>query len=145
MTALLQEWGLLGPHGEEPGIRTWKLRLRGAVVTTGATLLVLVAVACGGNSDGEAMTEGGPSATTIEGNLELGEEVFARDCAVCHGREGGGGAGPQLSDGRIVERYPDPRDHREVVVEGRGAMPAFGGRLSRDEIQAVVRYEREGL
>ena len=112
---------------------------RGVVVL--ATMLVIVITACGG--------EGGParrsSATTIVGDLELGERVFARNCATCHGREGGGGIGPKLADGRVVERYPDPRQHRAVVVDGRGVMPAFGNKLSEEEIDAVVRYERETL
>ena len=105
--------------------------------------LVVVAAGCGGGDDDRA-TQGGP-ATTIAGDLELGERVFAQNCASCHGRNGGGGMGPKLADGRVVEQYPDPSDHREVVVEGRGAMPAWGDKLSDEEIDAVVRYEREGL
>lgn len=55
------------------------------------------------------------------------------------------GSGPKLADGRVVDHYPDVDDHREVVVRGRGQMPAWGDRLNDEEIDAVVRYEREGL
>lgn len=116
-----------------------RMRRQAAVVLMG----VVVVAGCGGEDDPGTATE--RPATTIAGDLQLGERVFARNCASCHGRGGDGGMGPKLADGRVVERYPDPRDHREVVVEGRGAMPAWGDRLTDEEIDAVVRYEREGL
>jgi len=53
--------------------------------------------------------------------------------------------GPALADGRVVERYPDIADHLEIVRDGRNAMPAWEGELTPEEIEAVVRYEREGL
>ena len=58
-------------------------------------------------------------ATTRAGDLDLGERVFARNCASCHGRDGGAGVGPKLANGRVVERYPDPSDQRAIVVNGR--------------------------
>ena len=45
----------------------------------------------------------------------------------------------------IVDRFPDPGDQVVVIDEGRGGMPAFGGRYSVAEIRAVVRYTREVL
>jgi mono/diheme cytochrome c family protein len=45
----------------------------------------------------------------------------------------------------VVERFPDPVDQAVVITEGRGGMPAFGGRYSVAEIRAVVRYTREVL
>lgn len=111
-----------------------------------AAWLSLLASSCGGDGDGRgAEDQGERRVTTTSGDLELGEVVFARDCAACHGPSGEGGVGLKLADGRVVERYPDPADHRAVVVEGRGAMPAWGSRLSDEEIDAVVRYERKGL
>lgn len=71
--------------------------------------------------------------------------VFASYCAACHGDQGQGGFGPRLDGGRVVERYPDPADHRRIVVDGAGGMPGFRDWLSDAEIDAVVRFEREGL
>jgi mono/diheme cytochrome c family protein len=71
-----------------------------------------------------------------------GAAVFAQSCAACHGRRGDGGAGPQLSDGRVVERFPDIDDQIAVITDGDGGMPAFGDRLSEAEIRAVAEYER---
>jgi mono/diheme cytochrome c family protein len=68
--------------------------------------------------------------------------VFADRCAGCHGPDGGGGVGPQLSDGRVAAAYPDIEDQIVVVTDGRGGMPAFGTRLAPEEIRAVVAFSR---
>ena len=41
--------------------------------------------------------------------------------------------------------YPDPADQIAVVTNGRGGMPAFGEKLSEEEIAAVVEYTRTVL
>jgi len=71
-----------------------------------------------------------------------GAAIFSERCASCHGRDGGGGFGPNLSDGQVVDRFPEVEDQIEVVREGRGGMPSFDGRLSDAEIEAVVAYTR---
>lgn len=68
--------------------------------------------------------------------------VYADRCAGCHGPDGGGGRGPQLSDGRAAAAFPDIEDQVAVVTDGRGGMPAFGNRLTPEEIRAVVAYSR---
>lgn len=97
---------------------------------------VVLMVACGGD-------DGPPSVT--DPMLRQGQEVYRANCAACHGGSGQGGVGPRLAGGRVVERYPDIDDHIQIVLEGRGAMPAWEGRLSRQEIEAVVEYERRDL
>ena len=71
-----------------------------------------------------------------------GAGVYSANCARCHGSDGGGGIGPQLSDGQVVEEFPDIAGEVEVVTDGRGSMPAFGDRLSPAEIDDVVEYTR---
>jgi len=96
-----------------------------------------------------------------------GSIIFGNNCASCHGATGGGGVGPKLAGGEAVLTFPNEQDHIDWVnngsapVKGKGygdpnrvggqhiaasgGMPAFGGRLSPEEIAAVVTYEREGL
>jgi cytochrome c551 len=69
-----------------------------------------------------------------------GAAIFAESCARCHGTDGGGGVGPQLSEMEI--RFPNIEDQIAVVTNGRGGMPAFGGQLSDEAIRAVVEYTR---
>lgn len=77
--------------------------------------------------------------------LEEGRTIWIGSCASCHGSTGGGGRGPALDNGRVLERFPDVEDQIALVANGKGAMPSFGGRLSEAEIEAVVRYTREVL
>jgi mono/diheme cytochrome c family protein len=85
------------------------------------------------------------SADTPAAGPPDGAAVFASNCAGCHGPSGGGGVGPALAGGAVVDAFPDEADQIAVVTDGRGGMPAFGGRLSADEIEAVVAYTRNDL
>ncbi len=71
--------------------------------------------------------------------------VYGRSCAGCHGGDGSGGIGPGLSGGRVVAAFPDPADQVVVIAEGRGGMPGFAGRLTDEEIVALVEYTRVAL
>jgi mono/diheme cytochrome c family protein len=74
-----------------------------------------------------------------------GAAVYADNCASCHGADGGGGVGPALADGAVVASFPEPAAQIAVITEGRDGMPAFGDRLSAEEIEAVTVYTREDL
>jgi len=73
-----------------------------------------------------------------------GASIYRASCATCHGQDGQGGVGPTLA-GAVVSRFPDPADQVAVVRDGRGGMPAFGGRLTDEEIAQVVEYTRTRL
>jgi mono/diheme cytochrome c family protein len=98
------------------------------------------------------------------GPLALGAEVYAANCASCHGAGGGGGTGPALSGGEVLLTFPDQQAHIDFVAQGSagiqgdpygapdrpggqriaetGGMPAWEGVLSPEELQAVVLHER---
>ena len=76
------------------------------------------------------------------GNASPGAALYASNCARCHGSDGGGGLGPQLSDGKAAEDFPDVADQIAFVSEGEGGMPGFGDDLSPAEIRQVVEYTR---
>lgn len=75
--------------------------------------------------------------------VEAGAEVFANNCAACHGEEGKGDreqGAPNLTD--AIWLYGGDYDTlTETVVYSRyGAMPAWLGRLSEAEIRATAIY-----
>jgi mono/diheme cytochrome c family protein len=70
-----------------------------------------------------------------------GARIFAARCSGCHGAQGQGLSGPQLA-GVVAERFPDPAEQAAVVANGRNGMPAFGSRLTADELAAVVEFTR---
>jgi mono/diheme cytochrome c family protein len=73
-----------------------------------------------------------------------GKQLFAANCATCHGADGQGAVGPQLA-GRMTQQFPDIEDQITLVTNGSGGMPSFSGKLSAQQIRAVVEYTRTGL
>jgi mono/diheme cytochrome c family protein len=121
------------------------------MVATASRLLAALAPAlvagalvagCGGGEQTAPMP-GGADADDTE--LLAGRDVWLSSCASCHGAAGRGGVGPKLSDGVVGERFPDAEDQVALVTDGSGTMPAMGGRLTPEQIAAVVRYTREVL
>ena len=100
--------------------------------------------------------------------VESAELYQTGGCAGCHGGGGGGGSGYQLSDGQVLETFPEPIDHIVHVARGsevindlpygsaeraggqrvsgaRGVMPAQESGLSLIELELVVFHERATL
>jgi cytochrome c oxidase subunit 2 len=70
-----------------------------------------------------------------------GAKVYASNCAVCHQPTGkGGGPFPAL-DGSPVANGPIA-GHLNIVLHGKGQMPAWGPTLSDVEIASVITFER---
>ena len=121
--------------------------LRGCRCVTRALAIALgcfVWAGCGGGDGATAPRPKGAQANDAE--LVTGRRIFVGNCARCHGSAGGGGSiAPQLSDGRVARAYPNIEDQLEVIRDGRGNMPSFGGLLTEEDIRSVARYEREVL
>ncbi len=92
----------------------------------------------------------------VEGTpIELGQELYAQNCASCHGDFGEGGPNPSRADDVIApistSEYLSTRDDatlQAIIAQGQpnfGMSPfgsAFGGPLEDDEIDAIVTYMR---
>lgn len=106
---------------------------------------VAVVVLAGACSSGEVPEVPEGADGSRDPVLVEGREVWSDNCTRCHGESGGGGSGPKLSEGRAEENFPEMADMVAVITNGRNAMPAWGGSLSEDQIEAVARYVREVL
>jgi mono/diheme cytochrome c family protein len=73
------------------------------------------------------------------GILAQGEAAYSANCAVCHGNGLEGLVGPALGAGSNVAGL-GVEGLRTVIVQGRNSMPAWGGVLSEEEIEAVIAY-----
>lgn len=73
---------------------------------------------------------------------ELGAEVYVAQCAACHGPDGGGveGVFPAMAGNEFVTG--DKAPVIELVLRGRGAMPAFHTVLNDEELAAVLSHVR---
>jgi cytochrome c len=85
-----------------------------------------------------------PTLADVEGDPTLGSVVFAQNCAMCHGDQGQGRAGADLS--RAFSSIRPDLTVRNTVVTGIAgtAMPAWamanGGPLTDDEIDNVTAF-----
>lgn len=113
------------------------------VLVAGA--FALVGAGCGGDDDSDSAEP--PAATTTEdggsgggtGDAANGEEVFASaGCGGCHTFEAAGSTGsvgPNLDD-----LSPSFDEVVQQVTNGGGAMPAFAGDLTEQEIDDVAAF-----
>jgi mono/diheme cytochrome c family protein len=114
--------------------------IRRASLLAAAALGALALAGCGGDG-GEP--EGPPPAQVVEsGDPAQGEQVFAGNCAACHGGEGGGGTGPKLAG---EAELTDPEQVVDQIREGGGGMPSFGDRLNEQELADVSAFVVEQL
>ncbi|MGB2637025.1 MAG: cytochrome c [Candidatus Acidiferrum sp.] len=68
--------------------------------------------------------------------------VFEKNCAKCHGKsaEGRHFAGPSLKSDKVAGASED--DLRNMITNGKGHMPKFGGKLTPQEIDTLVQQIR---
>ncbi len=74
--------------------------------------------------------------------------VYEQNCARCHGADGRGQTklgelynAPDLTNAKRLKRQGN-KSLTALITRGRGGMPAFSKKLSRDEINALVGYVR---
>jgi len=110
----------------------------------------LVAFIRGWETGAQAQPTPAPEATptavlpTVGGDADRGVELFAANCAPCHGSEGQGGAVAKepLNSAEFLDSQSDD-DLRQTISDGAGtAMPGFGGRLTAQEIADIVAFFR---
>ena len=78
---------------------------------------------------------------TLAEQMDRGAKVYATNCAACHQPNGkGAGAFPAL-DGSKVALGPKAGNFT-ILINGKGAMPKWGGVLSDGDLAAVMTYYR---
>jgi rhodanese-related sulfurtransferase/cytochrome c553 len=81
--------------------------------------------------------------SVVNGDIDLGREVFADQCAVCHGEHGEGQMGPAIGNPAMLSMTTD-NFLRYAIEKGRDGtdMPAFGDILTAAEIDNVTAFLR---
>jgi mono/diheme cytochrome c family protein len=79
---------------------------------------------------------------------ETGESLFKGKCAMCHGPDGAG----KTTMGQML-KIPDLHSAQvqketnaqltEIITKGKQKMPAYGDKLSKEQIEKLVAYIRE--
>ena len=115
------------------------------------------------NCDGSPFEGKGVASTNTDNYIAVGQQVYsgAAACAGCHGSNGGGGVGPSFIGGALYKTFPTCADHAKWIQLGSagwqaevgaaygaedtisiGGMPGFQGKLTEEELMAVVVFER---
>jgi cytochrome c oxidase subunit 2 len=68
---------------------------------------------------------------------DLGRAEFQGACATCHGMQGQGGYGPNLSSNPLLTQ---PAALTAIVRDGRNLMPAVGDTWTAAQMQALAKY-----
>ncbi|MDP3621300.1 MAG: cytochrome c oxidase subunit II [Polynucleobacter sp.] len=78
---------------------------------------------------------------TLAEQMDRGAKIYAANCAACHQPNGkGAGSFPALDGSKVVL---GPKEANfQIMLNGKGAMPKWGGVLSDSDIAAVVTYTR---
>jgi cytochrome c551 len=92
-------------------------------------------------------TTAAPTTTTAASTTTAAElsaaELFAANCAHCHGDELEGGIGPALGPGGHAQGHSDA-ELIAIVTGGKNDMPAFAERLTEQQISDLVAFIRGG-
>jgi mono/diheme cytochrome c family protein len=114
------------------------------MAVTGCCAAILLAVACGQNTD--ALTGANErQAQDDQAALKGGESLYTANCQSCHGgREGKGGAdiAPPHNETGHTWHHPDAQ-LKEWILNGKtgqGRMPPFKDKLSEEEVNAILAY-----
>jgi cytochrome c6 len=82
------------------------------------------------------------SSTVLATNIEAGEQIFNANCAACHA----GGNNAIITEKTLKKDVLAANSMNSLdaittqVTNGKGAMPAFGGRLEPEDIENVANY-----
>jgi mono/diheme cytochrome c family protein len=104
-------------------------------------ILVITAIA-------SVFTIGATGVTPFAANARTAAALYARNCASCHGRDGGAKTlkarvnhARKLSEAEWQNRVSDERIFNSII-NGKGKMPAYAKKLSEQEIDSLVTYVR---
>jgi mono/diheme cytochrome c family protein len=126
----------------DPGFPARRMGIFTAVAV-GLVVIMLASVEIFGEAhEAEGAEEGGESVPAETdgggGDAAAGEAIFVENCGGCHTLEEAGTSGtvgPNLDESTL-----ELQAVVEQVTNGGGAMPAFGGQLSEEEIQNVSAF-----
>ena len=109
-----------------------------------AFLVVVLLAACGSAQPTSGSTN---PPTNLSGDAAAGQQIFADNCAGCHGDQGTGGGGPPaLNPARATLKGSDAtvfnQNLVDIITHGIRRMPAWGdsGMMTAQQIADVAAY-----
>lgn len=117
------------------------------------TALTIFLIGCGSAGVKRATNDPAGTPATASATNSKEQELFAKNCVVCHQSNGEGGT-VKLEDGTKLKvpslkadrtiRHSD-KDYHGQIYKGGDGMPAYQEKLSEDEINNLVRFIRQNI
>jgi len=94
----------------------------------------------GAHTAAEATAVHQGSGDKVGAYIAAGKQLYASHCAACHGENGKGMVGPDLTASSY--KYGKSRlDIAKSISEGRpNGMPTFGGQINPEQVESLVEY-----
>lgn len=78
---------------------------------------------------------------------DSGADTFKAKCAMCHGADGKGetsmGKAMKIRDlGSADVQSQSDADLAKIITDGKGKMPKYDGKLTKDQVDEVVKFIR---
>ena len=130
--------------------KEWIRQLGSRIYLVGMSLSALLMVAAGYSGGEMLMAEESPndptpstpiklaSAPELSTEVAVGQRLFLKNCAHCHGAEGKGDEGPDLHN----LDWADEQIGLRIRNGKKGQMTAFAGKFSPEDIRDVIAYLR---
>ncbi len=131
---------LVGTGGKRPARARWVILGTGAAAILLGVGLFIDAV--------NGMNAAAQNVPVNVARASSGQQIYAEYCQTCHGEKGyGDGPGAAALPTQPFDLTTHVLLHDEqylhaLILNGRGYMPAFGDRLSQDQILDVIAYSR---
>eukprot|EP00095_Tigriopus_kingsejongensis_P004890 snap_masked-scaffold1_size3401120-processed-gene-14.7 protein:Tk04890 transcript:snap_masked-scaffold1_size3401120-processed-gene-14.7-mRNA-1 annotation:"cytochrome c oxidase polypeptide ii" len=113
----------------------------------GETSVVAAAEPAATTSAGGGGEVAAPAEQSMDALMTRGSEVYAQQCVACHQAKGQGipPVFPAITGSAVATGPLDA--HADIILNGKPgtAMAAFKGRLSDEDIAAVITFQRNGL
>lgn len=101
-----------------------------------ATLLLALTLTACGDSERAQSIEG------LTGDATAGKTLWDANCARCHGADAKGTAAGDNLTTSGVKGHSDA-SYADTIIDGDGAMPAFGDSMSDQDIADTIAYLRQ--
>lgn len=86
------------------------------------------------------------AALATAASADDGAALYAKKCAVCHGKDGKGSpAGLKMGAKDLTTMKLGEGEIEKVIENGKGKMTPFKGKLSPEEIKGVAKYVKHDV
>ena len=98
---------------------------------------IMLMVSAGQDKPGKEQEAKGPSMPAVTLDKAAAEAIYTKSCVSCHGNQLEGKLGPNLQ--KVGTKMSQEQIYK-LVLNGKGAMPAFKSSLKEEEVANIAQW-----